>query len=266
MTAAQCSSDIGRGLKNPDGGFARDWVQFHVRNVERLSVRRLAAAYRCTYLNHRTLSAMRWILDAGCGGGFFVRYLEQSGLPVSYVGIDRSTASVSAARARFPQQPFLLADVQQLPFEANRFDLAYARDVVIHAPAPYQALNELYRVARHMVLRIRVAEIPSLFTARYRQREFVHHFFPLHEMVKVLQALAPAPRWIRYTVNTWRRRPFDPTQFRHPAPFSSYCAADLFIAKGPPENTITRVMDDTSYSVLQAVRRRLQSGLSFVVA
>jgi ubiquinone/menaquinone biosynthesis C-methylase UbiE len=243
-------------------GFSEEWVQDYAGDMDRLSGRQLAAAMRCTYLKPGVARSLRRVLDAGCGGGYQARYLEAAGQGSEYTGIDQSEASLAEARRRFPGRRFLRADARRLPFADNEFDLAYSRDVLIHADAPYAVLGELYRVARYVLLRIRVAEVPALFTARYRRRAFVHQFFPLDEMLDAIASLSPAPKWIRYAVSTWRRRAYDASQFHEAAPFATYQAADLFIAKGASPGQTPAVIDDSNYTVLQALARGIRGGPS----
>lgn len=225
-----------------------------------MSRRRLAVAYRCTYLDRRALTCVKRILNAGCGGGFLVRYIDESGAGLSYVGIDLSQDCLVEAQTRFPRRPFVQAELQQLPFKANAFDVAYCRDVVIHHPAPYDAIAELYRVASSVLLRIRTAEVPCLFTSRYREREILHHFFPLHEVLSFLKGLVPAPELVRYAVHRWHPRVYDRAVFETPGAFTSYFVTDLFIAKGGREARepgSVRVVNDTVSSALHALLLRL---------
>ncbi len=245
-------------------GFSWNWIDIHVRDRESWSRKRISLEYQCTYLTRRTLGAISSILDAGCGGAFLNRYIEGSKQAVSYVGIDRSIASLTAARTRFPGKPFLLSDVRPLPFQTNTFNLAYSVDVVIHHPAPYEVVTELYRVAQYVLLRIRTADITDVFTARYRDyenppqvNEAVHQFFPLNQVLEFLKALEPTPASIRYRIHKRYPRTYDAHLYKNKAAFSSYFVTDFLIAKGPPKKLPIPVTDDTDYSLVQTALRRL---------
>ncbi len=66
------------------------------------------------------------LLDLGCGPGFLLDFLEQNKLrgQVEYTGVDVSASMIDVARARHPNDPFILRDVTEAPFEANAFDIA----------------------------------------------------------------------------------------------------------------------------------------------
>jgi ubiquinone/menaquinone biosynthesis C-methylase UbiE len=64
-----------------------------------------------------------------------------------------------ACRAH-PDGRYLQADLRALPFAAFAFDLAYARDSIIHTPDPVIVLRELRRVESSVLLRLRIA--PSM--------------------------------------------------------------------------------------------------------
>ena len=142
------------GSKSTNNSFSGDWLKDYVRDREQLSWKRLAIEFQCTYLNRRTLDSVQSILDAGCGGAFLLKYLNDHAPRVSYLGIDRSSACISEAQRRFPGNSFLISDHSELPFTVDAFDVAYSRDVVIHHPAPYEAIAELYRVASAILLRV----------------------------------------------------------------------------------------------------------------
>ena len=83
------------------------------------------------------------ILDAGCGtGGNLVRYGEMG----QAAGVDPSADAVRFCRER-GFDTVVQAGLEQLPFEADSFDLIAATDVIEHIAAEHEALRELWRVA-----------------------------------------------------------------------------------------------------------------------
>lgn len=213
-----------------NGGFSQELMQKNVQESDALSPFQLARSYRCTYLTPRFVRTISSILDVGCGGGFLLRYLNQSDYSGSYLGVDCSNVSLEEARKRFPCRDFRKADIEALPFADNAFDLVYARDVLIHTPDPNRALQELYRVARHVLVRVRTANISTRFTTKYQRWAFVHHFFPVEELVTVLQECVPRPHRIQHH-SDWRRRTFEVWKYRTSAPFRWYRATNLFVEK-----------------------------------
>lgn len=88
------------------------------------------------------LLAERLILDAGCGGGCYARFLGDHKARV--VGVDLSAAVTKAAAlcARFPNVLILQADLLNLPSPESSFDLVYSIRVLHHTPDPAQHLSQ----------------------------------------------------------------------------------------------------------------------------
>ncbi len=86
-------------------------------------------------------------LDAGMGPGRIVAELEARGWTAS--GVDVSPAMVDAARRRVPAAARRLGvgSIEELPFEAERFDLVVATGVIEYVYEP-RAVGELARVLR----------------------------------------------------------------------------------------------------------------------
>lgn len=81
-------------------------------------------------------------LDAGCGTGHNVRFLAECG---NYVGID-----VSIEALKFCQKNdhtcLAQANLEQLPFKDNCFDLIISLDVIEHTKNPWRVIREFKRV------------------------------------------------------------------------------------------------------------------------
>src|SRR5690348_992001 len=71
-----------------------------------------------------------WILDAGCGSGRTLDDLARRG---SVAGADASAVAVRAARRRGHRDVYV-ANVEQLPFTSDQFDLVTCLDVIEHTP------------------------------------------------------------------------------------------------------------------------------------
>jgi ubiquinone/menaquinone biosynthesis C-methylase UbiE len=91
------------------------------------------------------------ILEVGCGAGTDLLRFAKAGAYT--VGIDLSPRSVSLSRLRLRVYNcagnVLIADVEQLPFETDSFDLVYSWGVLHHTPDTEQAIKEVYRVTKH---------------------------------------------------------------------------------------------------------------------
>jgi SAM-dependent methyltransferase len=74
------------------------------------------------------------LLDLGCGGGGDAGDLDLRGYRV--VGVDRTSALLSAGRRRYRSLPLVRADLRQLPFHAMSFDGLWAAASLMHLPKP----------------------------------------------------------------------------------------------------------------------------------
>ncbi len=86
------------------------------------------------------------ILDAGCGTGGMLKYLDRFGLAV---GIDVADEAVSLAHTR-GLNGIARASVEELPFAASVFDLLVSFDVLYHQAVvdDRRALREFHRVLK----------------------------------------------------------------------------------------------------------------------
>jgi SAM-dependent methyltransferase len=91
------------------------------------------------------------VLEAGCGVGAQTVVLARTSPGASIVSIDRSSASIRAARAsvqaaHLPNVSFAQADIFDLPFDAGSFDHVFVCFVLEHLARPVEALNALGHV------------------------------------------------------------------------------------------------------------------------
>jgi ubiquinone/menaquinone biosynthesis C-methylase UbiE len=96
----------------------------------------------------------RWrdkdVLEAGCGIGTDAIQFARSG--AHYVGVDFAPDAVRWARRRFELEgrngSFTLANILELPFEDESFDLVYSYGVIHHVADTQRAVDEFHRVLR----------------------------------------------------------------------------------------------------------------------
>lgn len=86
------------------------------------------------------------VLDAGCGEGETLDRLA-SVLPARPVGIDLNPESVEFAGQRLPDASLSVANLLELPFADDQFDLVLCLEVLEHLPDPAAGLAELARVS-----------------------------------------------------------------------------------------------------------------------
>ena len=96
------------------------------------------------------------VLDAGCGEGETLERLAAL-IPRVVAGVDLNPESVEFTRRRIPDGEFSVADVADLPFADDSFDLVFCLEVLEHIPDPGPALAELARVADRDI----IVSVPS---------------------------------------------------------------------------------------------------------
>ena len=90
------------------------------------------------------------ILDLGCGSGRLYHLFEEF-QGVEYVGVDQSEGQIEVAREQFPELDFQVAEMTELPFSDNEFDIIYCVATFHHLPdeaSRIKSLNEMKRVLK----------------------------------------------------------------------------------------------------------------------
>jgi trans-aconitate 2-methyltransferase len=98
------------------------------------------------FLRETVRNRPRLAIDLGCGPGFTTRLLSRIARPERTVGLDRSEAFLSRARASaVAGEEYVAADVARMPFRIAGVraqpDLIYARFLASHLPQPEQAIS-----------------------------------------------------------------------------------------------------------------------------
>lgn len=90
------------------------------------------------------------VLDVGCGPGTITADLAARVAPGRVVGVDRSAEVIERAAADHAASgaTFRVADLMDLPFDDDTFDVVHAHQVLQHVPDPVGALVEMRRVCR----------------------------------------------------------------------------------------------------------------------
>lgn len=89
------------------------------------------------------------VLDAGCGNGRLYQLLR--GLAMEYIGADFSRGQLARARELFPDAVFKKADIRDLPFVDNKFDVVFCSAAFHHLLSLKErrrAMAEFFRVLR----------------------------------------------------------------------------------------------------------------------
>jgi len=145
------------------------------------------------------------VLDASCGGGFFVSFFRQLGVDV--VGADISANAILRARRINPSTRFVAASAETaLPFANSSFHVVWFGDTLAHLFDGHNALSEFNRVLKpggHLILttpfhgRLKNLAI-SLFS-------FSTHFNPDHYHIRFYdrRGLASSLKWAGFTPRHW---------------------------------------------------------------
>lgn len=140
------------------------------------------------------ISGLR-VLDLGCGRGELLRHCLERG--ASAVGVDYAPDALVLARRILPAigNGLIRADVQELPFGSNAFDLVFALDIFEHLH-PSELERMLTEVCRVLVPegRLIVHTMPNSWYYRFG--------YPLFRLVQRLRGVRlprnPRDRW-RYS-------------------------------------------------------------------
>jgi 2-polyprenyl-3-methyl-5-hydroxy-6-metoxy-1,4-benzoquinol methylase len=89
------------------------------------------------------------VLEIGCGRGSFARYLQQQGANLVAADFSESAIEITKRRlAGLSNCQCLVADVQEIPFEAETFDVVISLATLEHVRDPNAGIAELVRVTR----------------------------------------------------------------------------------------------------------------------
>lgn len=112
-----------------------------IRGPETFFHRNRARAVRALVARHADQAEP--MLDAGCGTGLNLRHL-----PPGSVGLDLNPRHLALVEERLPEHPIVLGDVEEMPFEDERFGTVVCTEVIEHVPHPARALSEILRVLK----------------------------------------------------------------------------------------------------------------------
>jgi SAM-dependent methyltransferase len=94
------------------------------------------------------------LLDAGCGEGFVLKYLQEQDLPLTgTMGGDFNAEALRWGQANLKHNaPLTHLNIHHLPFAGNSFPLVICLEVLEHLPDSTVGLRELARVSSDYVL------------------------------------------------------------------------------------------------------------------
>lgn len=105
--------------------------------------------YFLIYLKeNKFFSKVKSVLDAGCGMGEFTKILVQGGLFVTAVDYSEEVIAFAKKKSSSPNARFLTADIYNLPFSENTYDMAICIAVLQHLKNPQKAISEVVRTLK----------------------------------------------------------------------------------------------------------------------
>src|SRR5215472_14187713 len=104
---------------------------------------------RLRFVTRRLALASTSILDFGCGAGYVLDYLRQTGRPAELAGIDCDPEIIEFARAHYPDVDFELCDAAQPGLDlGRRFGVVLSFEVLEHVDDHVTYLDNMVRHLR----------------------------------------------------------------------------------------------------------------------
>lgn len=145
----------------------------------------------------------KYVLEAGCGAGRFTEVLLAKG--AALVSSDISTA-VEVNQENFPQSDkhfIIQADINDMPFENDTFDVVICIGVIQHTPNPERTIKDLFDLVKpggtliidhYTFSKSNYLRLATLYRRRLKKRSpaetlkrtgnLVRKFLPLHKKVR----------------------------------------------------------------------------------
>jgi ubiquinone/menaquinone biosynthesis C-methylase UbiE len=130
-----------------------------------------------SYINQINRDKLK-ILDVGCGDSvlFYLFNKTTKSQDLLLYGIDNSEIALSVARKKNPKVNYYQAEVNNLPFENNFFDIIVSFDVIEHVINPEEMLREMIRVCKNNGALI--LGTPIKYNEAYQSRMHAYEYFP----------------------------------------------------------------------------------------
>jgi len=88
------------------------------------------------------------LLDMGCGLGGTIASCENHGIKAVGVDIDKDAVVIAKKRVKNPEN-ILIANVENLPFKKNTFNIITSTCTIEHVKSPQKYLSEAFRVLKN---------------------------------------------------------------------------------------------------------------------
>jgi SAM-dependent methyltransferase len=127
-------------------------------------------------------NGQRDVLDAGCGTGITLRYIERFG---QVFGVDNQMVALKFCRSRDAKW-LTCAPIEELPFADSSFDIVTCLDVIEHIEDDRRAVAEIVRVIRPGGLL--VLTVPA-FEVFWSDHDVINHHRRRYRRPQIVQLL-----------------------------------------------------------------------------
>lgn len=115
------------------------------------------------------------ILDVGCGEGVTLDKIQQLKIGRKLEGVDNFEDAIAIGTKTFPDLTLKIADIYNLPYKDNSFDMVLCNEVLEHLEKPQDAIKELRRVSSKFLL-LSVPHEPWFRLANFFRGRHVRRF------------------------------------------------------------------------------------------
>jgi ubiquinone/menaquinone biosynthesis C-methylase UbiE len=163
-----------------------------VENPERFDPRDgggslIDSEHRARYHFATQVVAGKEVLDAACGVGYGIEILARAGAR-AVTGVDLDPKAIAEAKERYGNHAadLVAADLEELPFADQSFDVLISFETIEHVQGPRKALAELRRVLRPDGLLVISSPNPDAYLGG--NEHHVHEFRP-EELLEAVGAM-----------------------------------------------------------------------------
>ena len=127
------------------------------------------------------VAADKIVLEIGCGNGTGTKHLNKYFKPRKLYAIDNDAGSIAEAQKHHaaPEIIYEVADVTNLPYNKEMFDIVFDFSVLYHSGDWKKALDEIWRVLKpggKFILEDLTIETPGFDISKYVRRLFMHTY------------------------------------------------------------------------------------------
>jgi len=145
------------------------------------------------------------LLDAGCGCGYLLKYIKDTGSKLELHGLDFSKVGVDKAKT-LVDASYKVGSVYKMPYEDNEFDFVVSTETIEYLSNVSKYVSEVYRVLKSGGKTVNILpfenEVPSQEHVSFFNEETIGEIFSnVFEYVKV-KKVKHTDRTVLYADNT----------------------------------------------------------------